>query len=57
MFTASSPGPRPDSVGYSDLIGRVQIPVKQLMANPNTVQERCDPLMGFEDANKMDGKL
>lgn len=41
----------------SDLIGRVQIPVKQLMAKPNVMHERVDPLMGFEDANKMDGKL
>ncbi|KAG8897581.1 hypothetical protein FRC01_011279, partial [Tulasnella sp. 417] len=40
-----------------DLIGRVQIPVKKLMAEPNVIHERVDPLMGFEDANKMDGKL
>ncbi|KAG9019015.1 hypothetical protein FRB90_007187 [Tulasnella sp. 427] len=40
-----------------DLIGRVQIPVKKLMAEPNVIHERVDPLMGFEDANEMDGKL
>ncbi|KAG8895983.1 hypothetical protein FRC00_006666, partial [Tulasnella sp. 408] len=40
-----------------DLIGRVQVPVKKLMAEPNVIHKRVDPLMGFEDANKMDGKL
>jgi len=41
----------------SDLIGRVQIPVKELIKTPNKMVRRTDPLMGFEDADAMDGKL
>ncbi|KAG8908594.1 hypothetical protein FRB99_004882 [Tulasnella sp. 403] len=46
-----------DKSSADDLIGRVQVPVKKLMERPNVMHEREDPLMGFEDANKMDGKL
>jgi hypothetical protein len=40
----------------SDLVGRVQIPVAQLMKEPNKMIRREDKLMGFEDANDMPGK-
>lgn len=33
-----------------DLIGRVQVPVVELMLKPNQVHDRNDDLMGFEDA-------
>jgi hypothetical protein len=35
----------------------VQIPVKELMKNPNQMCRRTDGFMGFEDANDMPGKL
>jgi hypothetical protein len=41
----------------SDLIGRIHIPVKQLMANPNQMFDRSDKLVGFEDATSMSGTL
>ncbi|KAL7409629.1 hypothetical protein BDY24DRAFT_402483 [Mrakia frigida] len=40
-----------------DLIGRVKVPVVELMAEPNVMHTRTDSLMGFEDANAMQGKL
>lgn len=40
-----------------DLIGRVQIPVKELMATPNKMFDRADKLVGFEDATSMSGTL
>lgn len=39
----------------SDLVGRVQIPVEELMKEPNKMIRREDSLMGFEDANDMPG--
>jgi hypothetical protein len=42
---------------FSDLIGRVQIPVKELMATPNKMFDRSDKLVGFEDATAMSGTL
>jgi inosine/xanthosine triphosphate pyrophosphatase family protein len=41
----------------SDLVGRVQIPVEELMKTPNKMILREDSLMGFEDANDMPGTL
>ncbi len=41
----------------SDLIGRVQVPVKQLMKSLNKMTRRSDKLTGFEDADHMDGVL
>lgn len=38
-------------------MGRVQIPVEELMLKPNQMIRREDSLMGFEDANDMPGKL
>jgi len=41
----------------SDLVGRIQIPVKELMDKPNQMVRRDDKLMGFEDADSMSGTL
>jgi Ca2+-dependent lipid-binding protein len=41
----------------SDLIGRVTIPVKELMSNPNEMFDRSDRLAGYEDATAMKGTL
>ena len=41
----------------SDLVGRVQIPVAELMKTPNKMIRREDNLRGFEDANDMPGKI
>ncbi|ORX35103.1 hypothetical protein BD324DRAFT_582681 [Kockovaella imperatae] len=46
-----------DKMSADDLVGRVQIPVTELMENPNQMIRREDGLMGFEDANDMPGKL
>ncbi|WVN87584.1 uncharacterized protein L203_102767 [Cryptococcus depauperatus CBS 7841] len=46
-----------DKMSADDLVGRVQIPVAQLMKKPNVMIRREDKLMGFEDANDMPGKL
>ncbi|PVG01479.1 hypothetical protein CPB86DRAFT_781696 [Serendipita vermifera] len=40
-----------------DLIGRVEIPVKELMAKPNKMFDRVDKLVGFENATAMSGTL
>ncbi|KAG8993711.1 hypothetical protein FRB94_010453 [Tulasnella sp. JGI-2019a] len=40
-----------------DLIGRIQVPIKKLMTEPNVSHRREDGLRGFEDANEMKGKL
>ncbi|KAG8793911.1 hypothetical protein FRC17_008364, partial [Serendipita sp. 399] len=40
-----------------DLIGRVTIPVKELMAKPNQMVDRKDKLTGYEDSNAMSGTL
>ena len=44
-------------VSRSDLVGRVQIPVEELMAKPNQMIRREDGLMGFEDSNDMPGEF
>ena len=41
----------------SDLIGRVQLPVQDLMQSVNKMTRRQDKLVGFEDAQNMDGVL
>ncbi|PBK93314.1 hypothetical protein ARMGADRAFT_1013004 [Armillaria gallica] len=46
-----------DQRSADDLIGRVQVPVKQLMKCQNKMSRRSDKLAGFEDADKMDGVL
>lgn len=45
-----------DKMSADDLVGRVQIPVEELMKNPNKMIRREDGLMGFEDANEMPGE-
>ncbi|KAK8844773.1 hypothetical protein IAR55_006623 [Kwoniella newhampshirensis] len=46
-----------DKMSADDLVGRIQIPVEELMKKPNTMIRREDHLMGFEDADDMPGKL
>ncbi|WWC97592.1 hypothetical protein V866_004476 [Kwoniella sp. B9012] len=46
-----------DKMSADDLVGRVQVPVEELMLNPNEMRRREDKLMGFEDANDMPGKI
>lgn len=46
-----------DKRSADDLIGRVQVPVKELMSKPNEVVRRTDELVGFEDATSMSGTL
>ncbi|CAE6349629.1 unnamed protein product [Rhizoctonia solani] len=46
-----------DKRSADDLIGRVQIPVKELISKPNEVIRRTDKLVGFEDATDMEGTL
>lgn len=42
---------------FSDLIGRVTIPVKEIMSKPNQMFDRSDHLSGYEDATAMKGTL
>lgn len=37
-----------DQVSADDLVGRVNVPLTDLMLSPNEVHERTDTLMGFE---------
>ncbi|KAK4703048.1 hypothetical protein P7C70_g3172, partial [Phenoliferia sp. Uapishka_3] len=37
--------------------GRIKVPLIDLMLEPNTVNERTDKLMGFEEADSMSGTL
>lgn len=46
-----------DNMSADDLVGRVQIPIKELMETPNKMYRRSDSLKGFEDGNEMPGKL
>ncbi|KAL7420399.1 hypothetical protein Q5752_005369 [Cryptotrichosporon argae] len=46
-----------DKASADDLVGRVQIPVDELMKTPNKMIRRTDKLHGFEDANDMPGTL
>ncbi|KZS93944.1 hypothetical protein SISNIDRAFT_474054 [Sistotremastrum niveocremeum HHB9708] len=46
-----------DKRSADDLIGRVQIPVKELIKTPNVMFDRTDKLVGFEDADAMAGTL
>jgi Ca2+-dependent lipid-binding protein len=40
-----------------DLVGRVHIPLAEIMQEPGKVQRRTDNLQGFEDAQSMKGSL
>ncbi|KAI5450049.1 hypothetical protein NCC49_003811 [Naganishia albida] len=46
-----------DKRSADDLVGRVQIPVAELIKNPNQMLRREDKLKGFEDADSMTGTL
>jgi Ca2+-dependent lipid-binding protein len=46
-----------DDTTPSDLIGRISIPLKELMSVKNKMVRRSDELVGFEAGDKMDGKL
>lgn len=37
-----------DKTSADDLVGRIKVPLLDLMLKPNTVHERTDKLMGFE---------
>ncbi|GAA5950615.1 hypothetical protein JCM10213_006938 [Rhodosporidiobolus nylandii] len=46
-----------DRMSADDLVGRIQVPITDLMLKPNEMQHRTDQLMGFEDADSMKGSL
>ncbi|SJX62547.1 uncharacterized protein SRS1_13394 [Sporisorium reilianum f. sp. reilianum] len=46
-----------DARTADDIVGRVNKPIKELIRNANTPQDRKDKLMGFEDADDMPGEL
>ncbi|GAA6056005.1 hypothetical protein JCM3770_002138 [Rhodotorula araucariae] len=46
-----------DKVSADDLVGRVNVPITDLMLEPNKTHHRTDKLMGFEDADSMAGTL
>ncbi|GAA5963756.1 hypothetical protein JCM8115_004267 [Rhodotorula mucilaginosa] len=46
-----------DKLSADDLVGRVQVPIHDLMLKPNEMHHRTDKLMGFEDADEMSGTV
>ncbi|EIN09925.1 hypothetical protein PUNSTDRAFT_143315 [Punctularia strigosozonata HHB-11173 SS5] len=46
-----------DKRSADDLVGRVTVPLTELLKKPNTMTARQDKLQGFEDANSMPGTL
>ncbi|EGG02680.1 uncharacterized protein MELLADRAFT_49768 [Melampsora larici-populina 98AG31] len=46
-----------DERSADDLVGRVQLPVAEIMKNPNKSERRTDKLRGFQDADGMPGSL
>lgn len=46
-----------DKNSADDLIGRVQVPLKEMINHPNQIRKRTDKLKGFEDADSMKGSL
>ncbi|GAA5990859.1 hypothetical protein JCM10908_000050 [Rhodotorula pacifica] len=46
-----------DKLSADDLVGRVQVPIHELMLKPNEMHHRTDKLMGFEDADEMSGTV
>lgn len=46
-----------DKMSADDLVGRVHVPLAELMNEPGKVQRRTDNLQGFEDAQSMKGSL
>ncbi|WAQ89113.1 hypothetical protein PtA15_10A537 [Puccinia triticina] len=46
-----------DERSADDLVGRVQLPVSEIIKNPNQLSRRTDRLQGFQDADDMPGEL
>ncbi|BGP55089.1 hypothetical protein JCM8202v2_002684 [Rhodotorula sphaerocarpa] len=46
-----------DQLSADDLVGRLNVPLHDLMLKPNEMQHRTDNLMGFEDASDMSGTV
>ncbi|KAG0149934.1 hypothetical protein CROQUDRAFT_39134 [Cronartium quercuum f. sp. fusiforme G11] len=46
-----------DERSADDLVGRVKLPVTEIMKNPNKSERRTDKLRGFQDAEDMPGTL
>ena len=46
-----------DKLSADDLVGRVHLPLFDLMKEPGKVQRRTDSLEGFEDSDTMSGTL
>ncbi|TKA51956.1 hypothetical protein B0A53_05040 [Rhodotorula sp. CCFEE 5036] len=46
-----------DKLSADDLVGRVQVPIHDLMLKPDEMHHRTDKLMGFEDADEMSGTV
>lgn len=40
-----------------DIVGRVNVPLRELVRNPNQMKSHWSSLMGFEDADQMEGYL
>ncbi|GAA5969047.1 hypothetical protein JCM11641_007450 [Rhodosporidiobolus odoratus] len=46
-----------DMISADDLVGRIEVPITDLMLKPNEMMHRTDKLMGFENADSMKGTL
>ncbi|SCV68713.1 BQ2448_834 [Microbotryum intermedium] len=46
-----------DKVSADDLVGRITVPLIDLMLKPNEVHKRSDKLMGYEDSDSLPGTL
>lgn len=46
-----------DKRSADDIVGRVNVPLRHLMRHPNQIKSHLSNLMGFEDADQMQGQL
>ncbi|KAH9449567.1 hypothetical protein Pst134EB_020390 [Puccinia striiformis f. sp. tritici] len=46
-----------DDRSADDLVGRIEIPVRELIKNPNQMSRRTEKLQGFQDADDFPGQL
>lgn len=46
-----------DKRSADDIVGRVNVTLRELVRNPNKILPRLSDLMGFEDADTMEGRL
>lgn len=46
-----------DKLSADDLVGRIHVPLSELMKEPGKLQRRTDGLQGFEDSDTMQGSL